>query len=440
MKLDKIPAKVRKVVESSEVNPSIHFIETISVIRKEPCLRLYAYKHTKTRGLECKEVGRRFVDRDMVSGSLYYTRLGGYNVVWDKKKKIGYYYTLEVDNRFYEIDKIRSDLKYPNRYFNRLYTAKELEQAFKGVDEKLKYLYVDNLDDIDNSMEYIRTFREHQSLERLAKAGFTYLWESKQIYRLGEEMSNKLTSFLKNNRTYIVSNKPKLGQILQAIKLEMNAADYDRFCKTNEIKNKLESHDIKFAFELISEIYSYILKQKSDIDTYCDYIRTAKNVGMNINDRGILFPRNIVESHDNIIELEDKKINEETNKGLEKAFSIIKPFIENTGEFQLVIPKTQSDLVKWGNELNCCVGRLSYGKHMAKGETIILGVFLNNKIIECCEIGIIGICRDDCDRKLKIIQCRGNHNLDSEYHKEAIKLAENFIANYKPKQLIGSCI
>jgi len=433
MKLDKIPAKVRKIVESSEIDQSIHFVEIISSMRKEPCLRLYAYKHTKTRGLECKEVGRRFVDRDLVSGSLYYTRLGGYNVVWDKKKRIGYYYTLDVDNRFYEVDE-HSDLLYPHRYFNRLYTAKELENAFKGADEWLNYLYVDSLDDIDDSMGYIRMYREHFSLERIAKAGFTYLWNSKMMYRLGEKKSHELASFLKNNRVYVLNNKPNLGWILEAIKYGMNAEEYDFLCKTSELSYKFETHDLKFEPELINEMYSYILKQASDIDTYYDYISTAKRIGMSISDRGVLFPRNLVESHDSVLEIEDKKSNEETNKGLKKVFSILKSFIENTGEFQLVIPRSQRDLVKWGNELHCCVGKMDYGKRMAKGNTIILGVFLNNKIVECCEIGI------SYDKNIKLLQCRGDHNLDSPYHNEATALANNFILNYKPQNLIGSCV
>ena len=427
-----IPTKVQKVVDESHIDQTLHFIEILGTIRGKPCLRLYAYKHTKTRGKEVKEVGRRFVDRDMVCGSLYYTRLGGYQVVFKGKKRVGYYGVIEQDDHFYEITD--SSFHYPRRYYNRLYTAKEAQEHFKGANEWLNYLYIDNLNDIDDTMLYIRAYVEHPSLERLAKMGFGYLWDSKNVYRQSYDSSRKLMSFLKNNREYVLKEKPNLGWIMEAIKANMDAEGYKKYLAKNELTTRLENY--KFKSELIDEMFKYILKQASDVYTYYDYLDACDKLKMNINDRGVQFPRNLIESHDAVVNAIDEKKNKETNEGLKKAMNILKPFIENTGEFQLIIPTSKRQLIMWGDALHCCVGKLGYGEKMAKGNTIILGVFLNGKIVECCEIGI----PDYGSKEMRILQLRGDHNQPSPYHIQAQQITNQFFNNYKSQRLMGSCI
>ncbi len=426
----KIPAKVMAVVNASQIDSSLHFVETVSMLRGEPCLRLYAYKHTKTRGKECKEVGRRFIDRDMVTGSLYWTRLGGYQVVFKKSKRIGYY-TLDADDRFYELTE-KTDFRYPERYYNRLYTSEDVLQAFKGADEWLDYLFVPPLDDIPDTMDFLRCYREHSGLEMLAKTGFGYLYVYKNLWRMSFETNKKFKRWLKFNRDYVLEKKPNLGWILNAVKLDISATEYQFTCMVEDLTNRLEPYHYELG--LIKEMCHYILKQTVDVDIYHDYIRVCEKLGSDIKARGVLFPKQLMERHDEVVKLISEKENKETNAGLMKAFEILKQYIENTGEFQLVIPKCQNDLVRWGNELHCCVGSMDYGSKMAKGETIILGVFLNNKIIECCEI------KFGYDKKFGIVQLRGDHNQNSPYHNEAQQTVNQFLMNYKPQNLMGSCI
>jgi len=432
----KIPASVLKIVNASPVDAHLCFVEILGTIRKEPCLRLFAYKHTKTYGKQVKEVGRRFVDRDMLTGSLYYTHLGGYQVVFQKQKRVGYY-TITADDRFYEVTD-KSDMCYPKRYFNRLYTAKEVTEKFKGTDEWLNYLYVPELSDIEDTMAYIRAYREHPSLEMLAKSGYGYLWDSKQIYRLGYEKHRAVMKFLKNNREYLLKHKPNLGWILKAINMGMSAAQYDELLQTSTLTYWFEGDGYKFSSELIHEIYKYVLKQGSEIDIYRDYLSTCKELGSNVHDRGILFPKNLLEKHDAVTQMLDEKKHKEVNEGLKKAYSILKAFIENTGEFQLVLPKSQHDLVQWGNKLHMCVGTMGYGEKMSKGNTIILGVFLQGQIVECCQIGLSEY--DQEDKEMKVLQLRGDHNTDSPYHNECKALTNQFLMNYKPQNLMGAVI
>ena len=75
---------------------------------------------------------------------------------------------------------------------------------------------------------------------------------------------------------------------------------------------------------------------------------------------------------------------------------------------------------------------------MSKGETIILGVFLQGQIVECCQIGLSEYDRED--KEMKVLQLRGDHNTDSPYHNECKALTNQFLMNYKPQNLMGAVI
>lgn len=428
-----IPKNVREVVEKSPVSSSLKFIETLSSINKKPVLKLYAYKHTKTRGIECKQVGRRFINKDQVTGSLYYHRLAGYQVVFKGVKQVGYF-KLEADDHFYDIK--RCDMYYPPAYsFERLYTAEELQDAFKGTTEKLKYLVVPSLKDISDSMDYLRTYQEQPKLELLAKAGLEYLWKEKQMYRLGTVKSRILMRYIKDNLEYIKEKQPTYRWMMDSINVGLSAEQYSFYKDVEFLNEYIKSHHIRLNGDTIKEICKFVRKQKTEIGTYADYLDGSKKLGLKTNDRGVLFPRNIQESHDMVMSKLDEKVNKDTNKGLKQAYEILKQFITDTGEFHLVLPQSQNMLVEWANKLHNCVGKMDYGPQMSKGETIIIGIFKDCEIVECCEIG-----KQSKSKNLEIIQCRGDNNLDSQYHSQAVSLVSNFITGYKPQNLMGAVI
>lgn len=428
-----LPKKVREVVEKSEISPSLNFIETLSSINKKPVLKLYAYKHTKTRGIECKQVGRRFIDKDQVTGSIYYHRMAGYQVVFKGVKQIGYF-KIEADDHFYDLN--RSDMYYPPAWnFEKLYTAEELEAAFKGTTEKLKYLVVPSLEDIADVMDYLRTYQEQPKLELLAKAGLEYLWAEKQMYKLGNEKSKVLMRYIKDNLEYIKLNRPTYRWMMDSIKAGLNAEQFNFYTDVQYLTVYSREHHLKLKPEIIKEACKFVKKQQAEMQIYCDYLDACRKLGIKLKDRGVLFPRNINESHDNVTAKLDEKLNRSTNEGLREACKILKQFIGDTGEFHLVLPKSQAMLIEWGNKLHNCVGKLGYGTQMSKGQTIIIGIFKDLEIVECCEIG-----RQFKKDDLEIIQCRGDNNMDSPYHKTALTLVNNFITAYKPQNLMGNVI
>ena len=53
---------------------------------------------------------------------------------------------------------------------------------------------------------------------------------------------------------------------------------------------------------------------------------------------------------------------------------------------KIFVPQNTSDLVRWGIELNICIG--SYSKKAADGDTLLLGVLKNDKIAYCLEFNV----------------------------------------------------
>jgi hypothetical protein len=56
---------------------------------------------------------------------------------------------------------------------------------------------------------------------------------------------------------------------------------------------------------------------------------------------------------------------------------------EKDNQFSLFVPQNTSDLIRWGVELNICIG--SYCKKAVDGDTLLLGVLKNDKIAYCLE-------------------------------------------------------
>ena len=132
----------------------------------------------------------------------------------------------------------------------------------------------------------------------------------------------------------------------------------------------------------------------------------------------------------------DRKNKAATNKALKQAKKALERYSYGSKGLRIEFPKSQQELIRWGNALHNCVGVMGYGGRMAKGECIILGVFKGNKPVECCEL----VQSAEGSDRVKVNQLRGDHNQDSEYHGIAAKLVNRVIRSYKSQRLLGACI
>ena len=130
----------------------------------------------------------------------------------------------------------------------------------------------------------------------------------------------------------------------------------------------------------LKKIYSYIRKQRDTkmlqsyyniISTYRDYLQDCAKLNMDLKDKHVLFPKNLLAAHQNTIKQikykEDKALNSKIEKRLKQLEE--KYCFEYNGIF--IRPATSSlQLINEGQKLEHCVG--GYAGKYAEGQTDIL--------------------------------------------------------------------
>lgn len=398
----------------------LQFVSVVDKIRKKACIRTYACRKSKQHGIQCKEILREFLNHTLVSDDLYFSNLCGYRVVFEKRKNG--YYILEPTNKM----SIAMDNWHPNIYIERLYTEKELEETFK---DEIPYLQLGSIDGINSPIEMLRAYKDH-NIEMLVKNGLGYLAANqKGIKRLTANNQKIMLKWIYNNLEYCQKYKPTFAFIIMAMKNNETGEQFRSRCYIENDRKYLLKNGIALTYERVAEIKKYLENQQCDITTYCDYLKASAEIGRDMTQRGVQFPRNLQEQHDSIKIKLDAKKNAKINRKLKKINAELIKYITKYKSLQIVVPKTQNELVVLGNKLHNCVGTYGYGEKMAKGNCIILAIYKNDDPVECCEL------IKNQKGKLEINQLYGDHNQRSSEHSNAEKLVNKFIRNYQSKRI-----
>ena len=161
----------------------------------------------------------------------------------------------------------------------------------------------------------------------------------------------------------------------------------------------------------MKKLINYLKKQSTALDKnignvtslFVDYIGFCKKLKYDINNKGVLFPKDIHKAHDAASEA----IIVKKNAKLAKKYEAIRKKVDTInnmviGEYIFTIPYSLKDFIRQGEYLNQCVGKGNYYKNMA--HQIGLIVFVNNVSepdTPCFTLGI----RDGAN-----VQFRGKNN------------------------------
>lgn len=227
-------------------------------------------------------------------------------------------------------------------------------------------------------------------VERLWKMG---------LRRLALEITYSYTQYISEKalfKNYGVENDDL--RIFKAVDIGLNELyDWPKMKKTGK---KLSSEDIKQMREIgltigrLSElnkyssnrkIINYLTKQhmrRIDIQIYKDYLGMLKELKMDIKSEFNLFPRNLRQRHDDLVEIQNEKNNAKLKKKLDKTHSVIadmedelnaKYAVETKNCF-IRAPHSAYEIVLEGQKLHHCVGGDNYRDKMKSGESFILFV------------------------------------------------------------------
>lgn len=110
---------------------------------------------------------------------------------------------------------------------------------------------------------------------------------------------------------------------------------------------------------------------KTVFDRYQDYIRFCNDLGYDLTDDFILYPRDVKDAHDRASEMFDKKKAQIYNEKIAAQYAeLVSQYQMFEGGLMVIPPKSAEEIVEEGQKLHHCVG--GYVSRVAKNECTIL--------------------------------------------------------------------
>lgn len=170
----------------------------------------------------------------------------------------------------------------------------------------------------------------------------------------------------------------------------------------------------------------------NNITEWCDYIDLLRFFGKDLHNAKYVCPKNLKAEHDKYVkkkrEQYDKQHKEEQRKKAlenEKLFQELKSKffgIEFTDGFiHIRVLESVDEIMQEGDIMHHCVFTNSY--HL-KADSLILSAYTEDKRLETIELSL---------SELKVLQCRGLCNENTEYHNRIIKLVNKNIPLIKKR-------
>ncbi len=236
-----------------------------------------------------------------------------------------------------------------------------------------KYLYPDNLDNLKNTIYcYTRIWQAKKYLKNkhicisnlvyipLYYPGFEYLIKYK-LYSLAFDNPH-LIKYDKETKKIL---NPKSEYLEFIIK---NNLDYWHFealklCKIKNIKLINFMHEtveiyeylLKFPKIKILELYNYLKTNNYDIIEYYDYIRFSKLLGYDLTNKEIIYPHNLKEAHQKIIEQKDIVYDKKYDEKIKKLTKILEKNKYEDNEYIIYPAPSVKELINEGKNQNNCL-------------------------------------------------------------------------------------
>ena len=296
-----------------------------------------------------------------------------------------------------------------DKYFN-LY-APIVNKEFISTLPEYKYaaleLYSDN-----NLFKYLRLYEKYPQAELLVKAGLEILATSKMILRRCAK-DKQFCKWLYNHRGDIKSHY-YVSSIIRAYKQKRSIEDtykFDSFKKLFIQPDNFRHLKEVFTGKEINKLLEYLIKQNIDGWCYDDYLRACEYLQLDMSLDKNRYPHDFKRWHDIRIDeyhsakaKADKKARRELYNKFKKVANKFMTLQHNKNDFVIVIAKSPSELIKEGNVLHHCVGKMGYDQKFAREESLIF--FVRNK--DSIETPFVTL--EYSPTQHKVLQCYADHD------------------------------
>lgn len=402
-----IPKYIKKLIEREDKKDfkkpcgATRFYAYMSRFKKELIKITVAVKHYKGQryykqvaihGLNAKKC----FTKDMI---FYY--IGGYHVGWFSEG-------IQKNEKWYEDDKwylANDDCYDPYApIVNREYILKFPELKYSAITE---YGYVD-------VFKYLRIYKQYPQAELLVKFGLSYLAKLKSILSMIAK-DKAFRRWIIKNRNDIATHKYYAETIITSFKQNKPLDEAQKYLKWK--KKITHTKDYKPIRELfrgkqLERFFYYIKKQKASENSYIDYLKACNYLKLDMTEDKNLLPHDFNKWHDIRIDeyatakaIEDEKERKKLYKSFAKISEKYLPMQGNSNDAYIcIIAKSPADLIKEGEMLHHCVGRMGYDQKMIREQSLIFFI----RTIAEPDKPFVTI-EYSLARK-KVLQCYGDHN------------------------------
>lgn len=155
----------------------------------------------------------------------------------------------------------------------------------------------------------------------------------------------------------------------------------------------------------------------NDAKMWCDYIELLRIFGKDLHNAKYVCPANLKAEHDRYVR---KKAKADAQRKLEEQIQQEAKFREikarffglsfSEGQIQVRVLESVADIIEEGKIMHHCVG-----SYHSREDSLILSASVDGKRMETVEVSI---------SNLRVTQCRGRCNSNTEHHNEIVQLVE----------------
>ena len=404
-----IPKKIEKRILAYDAehadNKGLRFYAYLTTIRKELVKITVAVRNKGKRARLIKQVSIHGVYSDKcLVRDIEYNYMGGYRVGWFEEG-IHYPYNMPPyynDGKWYPVE---------YKYFNPW--APVINPKFALSLPQFRYSAVD-IQDPPCIVTYLRTYLKYPQLEYLVKAGLGKFADSKLILeKIGQDKSFR--RWLTANREELIHNYYYVDVVLRAYRTGKPLATLQAY---REAKIKL-SHDKQLnpICELFKgtereQFFDYIAAQGTNANTYLDYLKACQYLSIDMSLPKNRFPHDFKYWHDMRIDQyataraeADRKAKQEL---YEKFARIAEKYLplehDKRSAFICIIARSPADLIREGEMLDHCVGRMNYDMRVIREQSLIF--FIRTK--QHPDTPFVTV--EYSLQSHKVLQCYGEHD------------------------------
>ncbi|MCM1220843.1 MAG: PcfJ domain-containing protein [Lachnospiraceae bacterium] len=289
--------------------------------------------------------------------------------------------------------------------------------------------------------KYLRIYEQFPQAEMLVKFGLSEFATSKQILRKIEK-DKSFRKWLINRRAELIHRGYYVGTVLYSYKCGKPLTSAQRFLESKKTFYRSGNYrEIKELFSTpkeLSAFFDYTEKQDISFASYTDYLNACIYLGLNMSLKKNKFPHDFKRWHDIRIDqyhtAKALKDAEERKELYEKFATVAEKYLplqqNKNGAFIVVIAHSPQDLIREGDMLHHCVGRMNYDQKFAREESLIF--FVRN----IAEPDTPFVTLEYSLKSKKILQCYGER--DSKPDEQVLEFVNKKwlpYANRKLKQI-----